>query len=120
MAHNLLTIGMIAKELLMQLENNLVFAKGVRRSYDSYFGDKSAQIGDTITIKYPNRFRGRTGRVMSVEDVKHKSTSLTLDTQFGVDVEFTSKDLALQLGEFSKNFCSLRRSQLPIRLTQMA
>lgn len=104
MAHSLLTIGMIAKELLMQLENNLVFAKGVRRSYDSYFGDKSAQIGDTITIKYPNRFRGRTGRVMSVEDVKHKSTSLTLDTQFGVDVEFTSKDLALQLGEFSQEY----------------
>lgn len=104
MAHELLTLGMIAKELLMQLENNLVFSKGVRRHYDSYFGDKSAQIGDTITIKYPNRFRGRTGRVMSVEDVKHKSTSLTLDTQFGVDTEFTSKDLALSLGEFSQEY----------------
>lgn len=102
MAHQLLTISMIAKELLMQLENNLVFAKQARRYYDGYFGDKSAQIGDTITIKYPNRFRGRTGRVMSVEDVKHVSTSLTLDTQFGVDVEFTSKELALSLGKFSE------------------
>lgn len=104
MAHTLLTIGMIAKELLMQLENNLVFSKGVRRNYDSYFGDKSAQIGDTITIKYPNRFRGRSGRVMATEDIKHKSTSLKLDTMFGVDVEFTSQDLALQLGEFSQEY----------------
>ena len=104
MAHELLTISMIAKELLMQLENNLVFAKGVRRSYDGYFGDKNAQIGDTITIKYPNRFRGRSGRVMSTEDIKHKSTSLTLDTQFGVDVEFTSKDLALSLGDFATEY----------------
>lgn len=104
MAHELLTLGMIAKETLLQLENNIVFAKGVRRHYDEYFGDKSAQIGDTITIKYPNRFRGRTGRVMVVEDVKHKSTTLTLDTQFGVDLEFTSKDLALSLGELSQEY----------------
>lgn len=104
MPNTLLTIGMIAKEMLMQVENNLVFAKGVRRHYDDYFGNKSAQIGDTITIKYPNRFRGRTGRVMAIEDVVHKSTSLTLDTQFGVDVEFTSKDLALSLGEFSQEY----------------
>lgn len=104
MANTYVTIGQIARESLRSLENQLVFAKGVRRNYDSYFGDKSAQIGDSITIRYPNRFKGRTGRVMSVEDVKHKTTSLKLNTQFGVDVVFTSQDLALSLGEFSSEF----------------
>lgn len=104
MANSLLTISMITREALRVLENNLTFAKGVSRDYDDQFAKSGAKIGDTINVRKPARYQGRTGAVMSVEDHTESSVPLTLDTQFGVDVNFTTKDMTLSLDDFSKRF----------------
>lgn len=101
MSNTLLTISMITKESLRVLENNLTFAKGVNREYDAQFAKSGAKIGDTLSIRKPARYVGRSGTAMSVEDHTETSASLQLDTQFGVDVEFTSKELSLSIDEFS-------------------
>jgi hypothetical protein len=101
MANADLTISMITKESLRVLENNLTFAKGVNREYDSQFGVSGAKIGDTINIRKPARYVGRTGAALSVEDHTETSVPLQLNTQFGVDISFTSKELALSIDEFS-------------------
>lgn len=104
MSNSLLSISMVTREALRVLENNLTFAKGVNREYDDQFGVAGAKIGDTLNIRKPARYVGRSGRTLSVEDHVENSTPLVLDTQFGVDVQFTSKDLALTLDEFSQRF----------------
>jgi hypothetical protein len=92
---------MVAKESLRLLENNLVFARGVTRKYDDEFtGDRA--IGDTLSIKVPSKYTVRSGAVASIQDHAPKSVSLTLDSQKGVDIAFTSKELALSLDDFSK------------------
>lgn len=101
MANSLLTISMITKECLRVLENNLAFAKGVNRDYDDQFAISGAKIGDTINIRKPARYVGRTGTALAVEDHTETSVPLQLGTQFGVDINFTSKDLSLSLDEFS-------------------
>lgn len=85
----------------MILENNLAFAKGVNREYDDKFGVEGRKIGDTLSIRKPARYAGRTGTALSAEDHKEESSNLVLDTQFGVDVNFTSKELTLSIDEFS-------------------
>ena len=55
MASTLLTPSIIAKEGLMQLENNLVAAKMVYHAYESELGE--TKIGDTLTIRRPVRPR---------------------------------------------------------------
>lgn len=102
MAQSILTISMITREALRILENNLTFAKGVNREYDDAFGIKGAKIGDTLNIRKPARYVGRSGTTLSIEDQTETSVPLVLDTQFGVDVQFTSKDLALSLDDFSQ------------------
>lgn len=104
MANTLLTISMITREALRVLENNLTFAKGVNRQYDDQFAKSGAKIGDTLNIRKPARYVGRTGATLSVEDHTETSVPLQLATQFGVDVQFTSKDLALSLDDFGKRF----------------
>ena len=101
MANSLLTISMITNEALRVLENNLTFAKGVNRKYDDQFAQSGAKIGDTLNIRKPARYTGRTGPAISVEDFTETSVALQLDTQFGVDVSFTSKEMTLSLDEFS-------------------
>jgi hypothetical protein len=104
MANTLLTISMITREAVRVLENNLTFTKGVNRDYDDTFAVQGAKIGDTINVRKPARYQGRSGATLSVEDHTETSVPLQLDTQFGVDVNFTSKDLTLSLDDFSERF----------------
>lgn len=102
MANTNLTISMVTREALRVLENKLTFAKGVNREYDDQFAISGAKIGDTVNIRKPARYVGRSGATLSVEDHTETSVALALDTQFGVDVNFTSKELSLSIDDFSK------------------
>jgi hypothetical protein len=101
MANNLLTISMITNEALMVLENELTFSGQVDRNYDDQFAVTGAKIGATLNVRRPGRFVGTTGPALNVEDFNETSVPVTLSTQFHVDTQFTSQDLALSLDMFS-------------------
>ncbi|MEI6287170.1 MAG: P22 phage major capsid protein family protein [Bacillota bacterium] len=101
MSNNLLTISMITNEALMVLENELTFSSEVMRSYDDQFAVTGAKIGATLNIRRPGRFIGTSGPALNVEDFNETSSPLTLTTQFHVDTQFTTQDLALSLDAFS-------------------
>lgn len=102
MANTLLTPQMITKEALAVIVNSVRLAGKVNRQYDSKFGVDGAKIGDTLNIRKPPRYMGRSGQALAVEDITETSIPLTLTTQFGVDLAVTSKDLALNIDMFSK------------------
>ena len=101
MANNLLTISKITNEALMVLENELTFTSEVDRNYDDQFAIVGAKIGATVNVRKPGRFIGTTGPALSVEDFNETSVPVTLSTQFHVDTQFTTQDLALSLDLFS-------------------
>jgi hypothetical protein len=102
MANTNLTIDMITREALRILENNLTFTKGVNRNYDSKFAVEGAKIGDTLRIRKPARYTVRTGATLSAQDHTETYESLQLDTQAGVDLSFTSKELTLSIDDFGE------------------
>lgn len=101
MSNNLLTISKITNEALMVLENECVFAGEVSKEYDSQFAVTGAKIGNTVNVRKPGRFIGTTGPALNVEDFYESSVPVTLSTQFHVDTQFTTQDLALSLDAFS-------------------
>lgn len=101
MSNTLLTPSMITKESLRILKNSLTFAKNVTRNYDDKFGVEGAKIGNTLNIRKPARYVGRNGATLSVENQTETFVPLTLNTQFGVDLQFTSQDQALSLDDYS-------------------
>jgi hypothetical protein len=101
MANTLLTISKITNEALMVLENELTFSSEVDRNYDDQFAVVGAKIGATVNVRRPGRFIGTTGPALNVEDLNETSVPVTLSTQFHVDTQFTTQDLALSLDMFS-------------------
>jgi hypothetical protein len=101
MANNLLTISKITNEALMVLENELTFTSEVDRNYDDQFAVVGAKIGNTVNVRKPGRFIGTTGPALNVEDFNETSVPVSLSTQFHVDTQFTTQDLALSLDMFS-------------------
>ena len=101
MANNLLTISKITNEALMVLENELTFTSEVDRNYDDQFSVVGGKIGSTCNVRKPGRFIGTTGPALNVEDFNETSVPVTLSTQFHVDTQFTTQDLALSLDMFS-------------------
>jgi hypothetical protein len=99
--NNLLTISKITNEALMVLENELTFTNNVTREYDDQFAVTGAKIGNTLNVRRPGRFIGTTGPALNVEDFNETSVPVTLSTQFHVDTQFTTQDLALSLDMFS-------------------
>lgn len=95
---------MITQEALRVLKNSLTFTMGVNRTYDSSFGVSGAKIGTTLNVRKPPRYVGRTGAAISIEDATETSVPVVLTTQRGVDISFSSQDLALSVDDFSKRF----------------
>lgn len=104
MANNFLTIDMITLEALMTLENNIVFAGLVNRQFDDSFGVDGAEVGDSINVRVPPKYVGRRGDDMQIEDIKEKKRPIELTTKFGVDINFSTTDLLLHMGNFSKRY----------------
>lgn len=101
MANNELTISKITNEALMVLENELTFTKNVSREYDDQFAVVGAKIGNTVNVRRPARFIGTTGPALNVEDFNETSVPVVLTTQFHVDTQFTTQELALSIDMFS-------------------
>jgi hypothetical protein len=93
---------LIAKESLRRLENNMVMAGLINRQYDPQFNGTGTKPGVTINIRKPARYIGREGQAAQVEGITDPLTSLTIDTQFGVDLGYSSQEEALNLESYSE------------------
>ena len=103
MANTLLTIDMITREALRLAHEKATFIGTINRQFDDSFGQGGAKIGDTLRIRYPSQYTRRQGsRIMDVQDSVQTSTALTVATQDGVDMRFNSRELALDLDEFTQ------------------
>lgn len=102
MANTLLTIDMITNEAVRLWKNSNLFIQNLDVQYDDQYAVAGAKIGDTLRIRLPNDYVLRTGPAASVQDTAEQSTTMTVATQQGVDMSFTSKDLTMSLDDFSR------------------
>jgi hypothetical protein len=97
-----LTIDTITREALRLAHEKATFLGTINRQFDSSWSGEG-KTGDTLRIRIPSQYTRRQGsRVMDVQDSEQQSTSLVRATQDGVDMRFNSRELALDLDNFSK------------------
>ena len=101
MANALLTPTMVTREVQRVLHEKLSFVSTINRTFDSSFGQAGAKIGDTLKIRLPNKYTVRTGKTLAAQDTNESSVDLTVATQKGVDMNFSSAELTLDLQDFS-------------------
>lgn len=104
MANTPLTSTMVTREALRILHQKLNFVGNINRQYDSSFAQEGAKIGTSLKIRKPNEFTVRTGAAINVQDGTEASETLTVATQKGVDVEFSSVDLTMSIDDFGKRY----------------
>jgi hypothetical protein len=113
MAHTLLTIDMITKETLRLLEGNLIFSRSVDRQYDTSFASSGAKIGDQLRVRKPVEFTVQdSSPALSPQDITETYTTITVSTQAHVDFTFGSKELALDIDDFSNRYLKKASSRL--------
>ena len=112
MANSILTIDMITRKALEILENNLVLTRNVNRQYDDSFAVEGAKIGSTLRIRLPDRALVTDGAALQVQDDNEQHTTLTVNNQKHIGVNFTSAELTMQLDDFADRVLKPRISQL--------
>jgi hypothetical protein len=103
---------MITRKALEILENNLVLTRNVNRQYDDSFAVEGAKIGSTLRIRLPDRALVTDGAALQVQDDNEQFTTLTVNNQKHIGVNFTSAELTMQLDDFADRVLKPRISQL--------
>jgi len=98
--NKILTDDVIAKESLLLLKNNLVFAKLVYRAYEKTFG----KVGDTISLKLPFRTKTASGRTLVKQPMVDQTIPFKIDRQENFGIEYTMNDLTLDIERFSERY----------------
>lgn len=101
MSNSILTATAVTNEALRVLHQKLNFVGSINRQYDDSFAQSGAKIGDTLKVRLPNQYSVRTGAALVAQDTAETSVDLKVQTQKGVDMNFTSADLTLSLDDFS-------------------
>lgn len=102
MANSILTPTAVTREALRILHSKLSFIGSINRTYDDSYANSGAKIGSDLKIRLPNQYTVRSGAVMAAQDTTETSTTISMATQKGVDVNFTSAELTLNLDDFGK------------------
>ena len=116
MANNILTPTMITREALRVLHQKLNFVGSVNRQYDSQFAKTGAKIGTSLNIRMPSKYTVRTNATLAPQDHTERSTPLSVSSQYGVDVSFTTLELTMQLDDFSKRIIEPAMAQLAAKI----
>lgn len=108
--NSILTPTVIAKEFLMQLKNNLVMGKKVRRTYENQIVNQ--KIGGNITVKRPIEFEVTDGAVLQKQDTTDGSFIISVDKRKHVGMGFSTQDLTLSIERFSERYITPAAQQL--------
>jgi hypothetical protein len=101
MANTILTPTEVTRAALAILHQKLNFIGNVYRGYDDRFARDGAKIGDTLTIRLPNEYTVRSGATLSAQETTETSTTLSVNNQKGVDLNFTSAERTMSIQDFS-------------------
>lgn len=102
MANSILTPTKVTRESLRVAHESLAFVGTTDLQYDSQYAQTGAKNGSTLKIRLPNQYTVRTGKTLNAQDTDETSVTLTLATQKGVDMNFSTAELTMELDDFSK------------------
>lgn len=107
MSNTRITSSFISREFLRVLHSNCVIVRSMDRSWNKLFGKSISPVGKsgaTVNIRKPALGSVRTGWAMEQSDVTESYVPLTIDTVYGVDLNFSDSDMSLAVEDFSERY----------------
>ena len=101
MGQELLTPTAVTRESLRIAHESASFISTTNLTYDDQYAKSGAKIGDSLKIRLPNQYTVRTGKTLVAQETQESSVTMTLATQKGVDMNFSTAELTMSLDDFS-------------------
>jgi len=111
-SNTLLTIDQVTNEALRILHQKLNFVGSINRQYDNSFAKKGAKIGSNLRVKLPPRYTSATGATYTANNTVENYVNVPCSTQRHVGMDFTSKELTLDIDKFADEFLEPAMAQL--------
>jgi hypothetical protein len=99
-------------ETLMILKNQLQLLGNVNRDNEYLFAKKGMKAGQSVNLRYPARFLGRSGETYTAEAYTETSYSLVIRPLQGVDIDIGSTEWTLNLDDVKKRVLAPAAAQL--------
>lgn len=100
MSNSILTTDQITRAAVRIWKNTNAFIQQMPTQYDNQFAVTGAKIGTTLRIRLPNEYTVRDGPAAQVQDTAEQRVVMTLATQKGVDVSFSTLERTMQLDDY--------------------
>lgn len=120
MSNTILTPTAVTRKALSILHQKLNFVGNIDRQHDPKFANDGAKIGDSLSIRLPNQYTVTEGAALSVQDTAETSVTLQLSEQDHVDTSFSSKELTLDIDDFSERILDPAMSVLAAKIESKA
>ena len=106
LANTFATPSWVMRKVARRLTNNCVFAGNVMRDYDDEYAQKGVKMGDTITLRLPQRFQVSTGAVMNATPLTDQTVTLTITDQSNIGFEYDSWSATLEVDDYMERYAN--------------
>jgi hypothetical protein len=100
----LLTPQVFTRMVLMNLGGYLAVCKNMSREYSKEFAKKNAKVGDTVSVRKPQRFQATRGLLYQPQALSNIKTTITVNDVTGVHFEWDSVEKTLSIDEIQKTY----------------
>lgn len=104
MANGLISNNIVTREAVRLWKNSNAFIRNIDTQYDNQYATTGAKEGTSIRVRLPVDYIVRTGAAASVQDTSETSITMTVATQMGVDMDFSSVDRTMFIDDFTKRY----------------
>lgn len=113
-SNSFITASWVAKKSLTILHDKAKAAVRCNRNYEGLFGKPLAGVplGTSIQARLPFKYTLRTGAYMSANPLVQRTATLTLNNQNGVDLDLTSIERQMDIGDFSEQILQPAMAQI--------
>jgi len=103
MSNSYSVITQITNESMRVAHESATFLSTIDRQYDDSYAKTGAKIGSSLRVRKPDQFDvTTTSRVIDVQEQAEGYETITLASQYHVDMYFTSDEMSLSLDRLSE------------------
>ncbi len=104
LANTFATPSWVMRKVARRLVNNAVFAGNVMRDYDDEYKQKGVHMGDTVTLRLPQRYEVTTGAIMNATPLTDQTVTLTITDQSNIGFEYDSWSATLEVDDYMERY----------------
>src|SRR3990167_9091720 len=104
LANTFATPSWVMRKVARRLTHNCVFAGNVMRDYDDEYKQKGVKMGDTVTLRLPQRYEVTLGAVMNPTPLTDQTATLAITDQSNIGFQYDTWSATLKVDDYMERY----------------